>query len=167
MQKRTVSSDKRTESKERVRGAQIVRGLTPQKQYDLVRMLPQMTRDHSARAAKYFAVLKAIILDKVKYLPDDIVVRPAADYAHLIAKARSPPPGFFGVAIPVDASMDIKDGALVIEYHRVLVVWFTPTCVQAEHYRLPPQRAVSHAAARDRVAQFLMEFARPELKTSP
>ena len=69
--------------------AMVMETLTAQHQFDLARQLPDMVRDRSADASNYFTVLKAVVRSKVPYLPDDIVVRPAHDYAHLIDKVRT------------------------------------------------------------------------------
>lgn len=159
VQNRSMSAKEYNRKVDEAYRAMVMEMLTSKHQFDLVRQLPDMVRDRSATASNYLTVLKAVVRSKAPYLPEDIVVRPARDYAHLIDRVRDAPPSVAGVAIPVGGSALIEDGALVIEYKRVLIMWFTPTRIALEHYRVPPQRGASEAAARERVAHYLLDLA--------
>lgn len=130
--------------------------LTPKQQFQLAEMLPRMMNREST---KYFTLLKYVIKSKVHSLPDELVVRPAAAYAHLVPKLGMAPSCVAGFVVPVDAVSEIKDGALVVEYEHILTFWFSATRCRVERYHIPKQRGVSPAAARDRCARYMLELA--------
>ena len=81
VQNRSMSAKEYNRKVDEAYRAMVMEVLTSKHQFDLVRQLPDMVRDRSATASNYLTVLKAVVRSKAPYLPEDIVVRPARDYA--------------------------------------------------------------------------------------
>lgn len=130
------------------------------KRFAWAKLFPGMMANHTPLGDRYFKIFKAVIKKQIPRLPEKFVVLPVTTYAHLIKPFGKVPAYLAPVAIPVNATSYIEDGALIVEYTDIIVLWFTKQGTRKTFHTLPTmQRNKSRTAARARAAEFLADLA--------